>query len=144
MKIMISRCLLGENCKYNGGNNYHAGVVSLGEKHDIIPICPEVMGGLPTPRVPAEIGSDGKVYAKDGRCVDEAFCLGASLSLDLARREQPDLCILQPRSPSCGVHQHYDGSFSGKRVPGPGVTAKLLMANGFTCIEPDEIEEYIT
>ena len=136
MKIMISACLAGENCKYNGGNNRNEKVLRLMAEHEVILVCPEQMGGLPTPRVPSEI-RDGVVTAKDGRVVDAEFRTGAAKCLEIALREQPDLIVLQPRSPSCGVKQHYDGTFSGTLVDGPGVTAQLLMEHGFRCVEVD-------
>ena len=134
MKIMVSACLTGENCKYNGGNNRNEKVLQMLAGNEVIAVCPEQMGGLPTPRVPSEI-KDGVVTAKDGRIVDAEFRAGAAKCLEIALREQPDLIILQPRSPSCGVKHRYDGSFTGTLVDGAGVTAQLLMENGFKCIE---------
>ena len=104
MKIMVSACLTGENCKYNGGNNRNKKILRLLEGNKIIAVCPEQMGGLPTPRVPSEI-RNGTVMAKDGRNVDSEFRTGAAKCLEIARREQPDLVVLQSRSPSCGVKQ---------------------------------------
>ena len=140
MKIMVSACLAGENCKYNGGNNRNEKVLRLLEGNEAVTVCPEQMGGLPTPRVPSEIRS-GVVTAKDGRIVDREFREGAARCLETAIREQPDLVVLQSRSPSCGVKQRYDGSFSGKLVDGPGVTAQLLMENGFRVIDVEDIDE---
>ena len=137
-KIMVSACLAGENCKYNGGNNRNEKVLQLMSGCDVITVCPEQMGGLPTPRVPSEI-RDGVVTARDGRIVDREFRAGAEKCLEIARREQPDLIILQSRSPSCGVRQRYDGSFSGKLIDGSGVTARLLMENGFRCIDVEDL-----
>ena len=131
---MVSACLAGENCKYNGGNNRNEKVLALMAENEVITVCPEQMGGLPTPRVPAEI-KDGVVTTRDGRNVDAEFRAGAARCLELARRFQPDLIVLQPRSPSCGVKQRYDGTFSGRLVDGPGVTAQILMENGFRCVE---------
>lgn len=135
MKIMVSACLAGENCKYNGGNNLNETVLKLMEENEVIKVCPEQMGGLPTPRFPAEI-RDGIVTTKDGQIVDAEFRAGAEKCLEIALREKPDLIVLQPRSPSCGVKQRYDGTFTGTLVNAPGVTAQLLMENGFRCIEP--------
>ena len=136
MKIMVSACLAGENCKYNGGNNRNEKVLRLMAGNEVILVCPEQMGGLPTPRVPAEI-RDGVVTAKDGRNVDREFRAGAAKCLEIAIREKPDLIVLQPRSPSCGVRQRYDGTFSGTLVNAPGVTAQLLMENGFRCVDAE-------
>ncbi len=138
MKIMVSACLAGLNCKYNGGNNRNEIVLSLMAENDVITICPEEMGGLPTPRVPAEI-KDGVVTARDGRVVDAMFRDGARKCLEVALREKPDLIVLQSRSPSCGVKQRYDGSFSGKLVDGSGVTAELLISHGFRVVDVEEL-----
>ena len=140
MKIMVSACLTGENCKYNGGNNLNEKVLQLFSAGDVITVCPEQMGGLPTPRIPSEI-REGVVTAKDGRNVDAQFRAGAEKCLEIARREQPDLVVLQPRSPSCGVKQRYDGTFTGTPVSGAGVTAQLLMKNGFRCIDAEDLVE---
>lgn len=143
MKIMVSACLLGFNCKYDGGNNADELVLSLVPGNEIIPVCPERMGGLPTPRVPGEIVGDA-VFTKDGRDVSENFQRGARKCLELARKEQPDLIILQPRSPSCGVSQRYDGTFSGHLTDGSGVTAALLMKEGFETVDARHLREYLT
>ena len=140
MKIMVSACLAGENCKYNGGNNRNGKVLRLMDANEVLTVCPEQMGGLPTPRVPSEI-RDGVVTAKDGRNVDAQFRAGAAKCLEIAKREQPDLIVLQSRSPSCGVKQRYDGTFSGKLVDRAGVTAQLLMDNGFRCIDVEDLFE---
>lgn len=138
MKIMVSACLLGENCKYNGGNNYSAKVAKYIEGHEVIPVCPEVLGGLPTPRVPAEI-VNGTVTRRDGISVDKEFRRGAELALERAKQEKIDMAILQSRSPSCGVKQIYDGTFSNKKIMGQGVFARFLLENGFTVIDAEEI-----
>ena len=141
MKIMVSACLAGENCKYNGGNNRSEEVLRLMEENEVITVCPEQMGGLPTPRVPSEI-CDGIVTSKDGRIVDTEFRAGAAKCLEIAIREKPDLIVLQSRSPSCGVKQRYDGSFSGTLVDGAGVTAQVLIENGFRVIDVEDLETY--
>ena len=141
MKLMVSACLTGENCKYNGGNNRNEKVLQLMAGNEVIAVCPEQMGGLPTPRIPSEI-CNGVVTAKDGRIVDREFRSGAAGCLEIAISEQPDLIVLQSRSPSCGVKQRYDGTFSGKLVNKPGVTAELLIANGFRVIDVEELDEY--
>ena len=138
MKIMISACLAGENSKYNGSNNRNEKVLQLMAENEVITVCPEQLGGLPTPRIPSEI-VEGVVTTRDGRNVDKEFRAGADKCLDIAKREQPELIILQSRSPSCGVNQRYDGTFSGKLVEGPGVAAELLMRNGFKCIDVEDL-----
>lgn len=138
MKIMASACLMGENCKYNGGSNRNEKVLQLMADHEMIAVCPEQLGGLPTPRIPSEI-RDGVVTAKDGQIVDAQFRAGAAKCLEIAIHEQPDLIVLQSRSPSCGVRQRYDGTFTGRLVDGAGVTAQLLMENGFLCVDVEDL-----
>ena len=138
MKIMVSGCLLGENCKYNGGNNYSEKVAEYIKGHEVISVCPECMGGLPTPRIPAEI-VDGVVTNREGQVVDEEFRRGAKIALEIARKEQIDVAILQSRSPSCGSKQIYDGAFSGVKVEGQGVFAKLLKEHGFHMIDVEDL-----
>ena len=138
MKIMVSACLAGENCKYNGGNNQNEKVLQLMRKNEVIVVCPEQLGGLPTPRVLSEI-RDGVVTAKDGRIVDAEFRTGAAKCLEIALRERPDLIILQSRSPSCGVKQRYDGTFTGTLTDRPGVTAELLMDHGFRVLDVEDL-----
>ena len=138
MKIMVSACLLGQNCKYSGGNNRDERVLAFLEGHEVIPVCPEVMGGLPTPRPPAEIVC-GEVINKLGKSVDREYRLGAQKALEIARRERIDLAILQSRSPSCGVKEIYDGTFSGTRIPGQGICAALLMENGFAVLDREDV-----
>ena len=138
MKIMVSACLTGENCKYNGRSNLNAKVTALTAENELIPVCPEVMGGLPVPRIPAEI-VNGTVTNQAGSSVDAEFRLGAEKALRIAEREKPDLIILQSRSPSCGVKQRYDGTFSGTLTDAPGVTAELLMKNGFNVVDVEDL-----
>ena len=138
MKIMVSACLLGENCKYSGGNNKDERVLSFLEGHEVIPVCPEVMGGLPTPRPPAEIVG-AAVINREGISVDEQFRTGAKMALEIAQREKIELAILQSRSPSCGVKEVYDGTFSGTRIPGRGVFAQMLVENGFAVMDREDV-----
>ena len=139
MKIMVSACLLGQNCKYNGGNNYSQKVIEFLSGHEVIPVCPEVAGGLPVPRKSCEI-VDGIVTDIDGVSRDIEFRQGALKCLETALRENVELAVLQPRSPSCGVGKIYDGSFSGRLVSGNGVFVELLMKNGIRTISSNEIE----
>ena len=140
MKIMVSACLLGENCKYNGGNNLSDKVTRFIEGHEVIPVCPEVMGGLPTPRVPSEI-VNGVVTMADGRIVDTEFRKGAQIGLQLAKENKVDLVILQSRSPSCGVKQIYDGTFSGNKIDGQGIFARMLTENGFRIVDVEDLDD---
>lgn len=138
MKILVSACLLGKNCKYNGKNNYSERVAAYVVGHEVIPVCPEVLGGLPTPRDPSEI-VDGVVTNCKGISVDRQFRKGAEEALRIAEENNIDLAILQSRSPSCGVKQIYDGSFTGKLIPGQGVFAQLLEKNSFRVMDCEEI-----
>ena len=134
MKIAVSACLLGENCKYNGGNNFSEKVSEYVKGHEVIPVCPEVFGGLPTPREPSEI-VDGIVRHKDGSSVDMEFRKGAEVAFKIIKEKEVELVILQSRSPSCGVNTIYDGSFSGKIIKGHGVFAEILLRNGIKVID---------
>ena len=129
---------MGENCKYNGGNNLNEKVLEYVRGHEVISVYPEVMGGLPVPRVPAEI-VEGVVTARDGRNVDKEFRTGAKKALEIAMENQVDLVILQSRSPSCGVKEIYDGTFTGKRMDGQGVFAKMLAAKGIHILDVEEL-----
>lgn len=139
MKIAVSACLLGQNCKYNGGNNRHEWVLRLVEGHEVLPICPEAAGGLPCPRPPAEIVGE-RVLNNRGEDVTAAFHLGAATTLQAVRDFGAELVILKSRSPSCGTRTVYDGTFSGALVPGQGVAAAMLTAAGFRVINEDEID----
>ena len=138
MKIMVSACLLGENVKYNGGNNCNEGVLEFVKNNDIISVCPEIMGGLPVPRAPGEI-VDGTVRNEDGTSVDLEYRAGALKALEIAKKEGIDLAILQSRSPSCGVNQIYDGTFSHRIIKGSGVFAQLLRDNGFKVLDAEDL-----
>lgn len=140
MKILVSACLLGKNCKYNGGNNLNQSVLDFIEGHDVIGVCPEQLGGLSTPRLPAEI-VDGVVTNKEGVCVDNEFRKGAQAALTIALENKAELAILQSRSPSCGVKEIYDGSFSGRKIKGHGVFAKLLTVHGIKVLDAEDVGE---
>ena len=141
MKILVSACLLGKNCKYNGGNNLNQGVLGFIEGHEVIGVCPEQLGGLSTPRLPAEM-VEGVVTNKEGVSVDAEFRKGAQTALAAALEKKVDLAILQSRSPSCGVKEIYDGSFSGKKVKGQGVFARLLTKYGIKVLDAEDIAEH--
>ena len=138
MKIMVSACLTGKNCKYNGENNRNEKVLALLEGNEVITVCPEQMGGLPTPRTPSEV-RDGIVTMRDGTDVDREFRRGAEMCLEAAIRERPDLIVFQSRSPSCGPKQRYDGTFTGTLVDKPGITAELLMEHGFHVTDVEDL-----
>ena len=130
MKILVSACLLGQKCKYNGGDNFSPEIAEFLSGHDVIPVCPEAAGGLPVPRIPCEIVG-GEVIDRSGVSRDREFREGARKCLAIAEHEKIDLAILQSRSPSCGVGRIYDGTFSGRLTEGSGVFASLLMEKGF-------------
>ena len=138
MKIMVSACLLGRKCKYNGGDNFSEKVASFVEGHEVIPVCPEVAGGLPVPRPSCEI-VNGVVTDKEGKSRDKEFRTGAELCLHLAKEKGIDLAILQSRSPSCGVGRIYDGTFSGRLIEGSGIFARLLQENGFRVMDAADV-----
>lgn len=138
MKIAVSACLLGENCKYNGGNNYNEKLARFLVGHEVIGVCPEVLGGLPTPRQSSEI-VDGVVRHKDGTSVDAEFRKGAEASLKIVKDMGAELVILQSRSPSCGVGTIYDGTFSKTLISGDGVFVQLLKKNGIRVMDVSEL-----
>ena len=133
MKILISACLLGVSCRYDGKSKPHPDVVRLMEKHTLIPVCGEVMGGLPTPRTPAERQGE-RVVTKDGRDVTAEYRRGAEEVLRLAKLYGATVAVLKERSPSCGSGEVYDGTFTGTLTDGFGVTAELLRDNGIRVI----------
>ena len=140
-KIIVSACLLGENCKYNGGNNYDPRVEAFVEGREVIPVCPEVLAGLGIPRIPIEI-KDGKVIRRDGVVVDKAIRVAVAQILEQIKNEDIQCAVLKARSPTCGVRQVYDGTFTGKLVDGAGVLAQALKNAGYIVIDNEELEEY--
>lgn len=138
--IGVSKCLLGENCRYDGKNMRCEEVLEYIKDQPYIGICPECLGNLPIPRLPSEI-KDGRVISKDGRDVDDAFRKGAQLALEILKNHHCDEVILQERSPSCGLHEVYDGTFSNRLVEGKGICAQLLEKNGIRCRSSEEIKE---
>lgn len=141
-RLLISACLLGEKCRYDGSGNYTSGVERLREHCVLVPVCPERLGGLPTPRVPAERVGE-KVMSKAGTDVTEAFRIGAESAMEAARSHGISLALLKERSPSCGFGYIYDGSFSGRIISGHGVTAELLARNGIRIYGESHIEELL-
>ena len=137
-KILVSGCLLGENCKYNGGNNYNPRVVEFLKDKEVISICPEIMAGMGCPRNPIEI-VDGVLTDCHGKNVDALIRKSVMEIMERIRDEEIQCAILQSRSPTCGVNQVYDGTFSGKLIPGSGVFAKSLMDAGYLVIDVEDI-----
>lgn len=137
-KILVSACLAGVNCKYDGGNNENEKVIELIRNGNIILVCPEQLGGLPTPRVSAERLNE-KVVTKDNRNVTEEYSRGASEVLKLAKKLNIKKAILKSRSPSCGKDKIYDGTFSHTLTNLDGVTAELLRKNGIEVLNEEDL-----
>ncbi len=140
MRIVVSACLLGENCKYNGGNNRNERVLRFVAGHEIIPVCPEMLGGLPCPRKPVEWVGD-RVLTKDGDDCTENFRLGVQRAMEMIADKRVDMAILQSRSPTCGVKQIYDGTFSGVRIDGMGMLARALKERGIPLMDAEDVPE---
>lgn len=147
--IIVSACLCGINCKYSGGNNLDEKVLKMFKEGKAIPVCPEQLGGLTTPRLPQEIvsgsGEDvlvnkAKVISIDGINRTNEYIKGAQEVLKIAKSCNADLAILKADSPSCGTYEIYDGTFSGRKINGSGVTAALLKQNGIKVISENEIK----
>ncbi len=137
-KILVSACLFGNNCRYKGDNCKNEKVLALGKEYELIPICPEQMGGLSTPRNPAERVGD-KIISSAGVDVSKEYRAGAELALKLAKENDVEFCVLKANSPSCGKGTIYDGTFSGGKINGNGVTTELLEANGFKVYTENDI-----
>lgn len=143
---IISACLLGSNCKYNGGNNHNKEVVAFCKNHKYVLVCPETSGGLKAPRPPAEIIGD-RVVNKDGEDVTDLFLRGAQMAFNEVKiainesEEKLEGAILKANSPSCGCGKIYDGSFTGKLIDGDGYFAKLLEKNGINVLTEKEIHD---
>ncbi len=147
--ILVSSCLCGEKCKYNGQDNFNEKVAALCENTPHIKVCPEVLGGLSTPRVPAEIvggtaedviKGEAKIYTQKGEDVTDAFIKGANAVIELLNQYTIEKAILKAKSPSCGKGKVYDGSFEGRLSEGNGVTAQMLLNRGIQVITEDEID----
>ena len=142
MKIIVSACLLGDNCKYNGGNNYNRELSNFLKDYEVIKVCPEVMGGLSIPRVPSEI-KNGKVINQEGVDVTHEYQLGALKTLEIAKDNNIKIAILKSNSPSCGSGKIYDGTFSKTLINGDGVTAKLLKENKIIVLNEENFIDYL-
>ena len=138
MIIAVSACLLGENCKYNGGNNHCPAVIRFLKDHTVIPVCPEAAAGLGIPRTPVEI-VNGEVMTKDGVSVDRQLRSAVKDLVQQLKNQHIDCAILKSRSPTCGVHQVYDGTFSGTLTDGSGILAQALKDAGIHVIDSEDI-----
>ena len=137
-KILVSACLLGENCKYNGGNNLCPAVLAFTEGKEVIPVCPEMQAGYGCPRTPIEI-ANGILMDRNGNNVDAPMRKAIADILDSIHDQDIDCAILKSRSPTCGVRQVYDGTFSGKLVDGSGLFAQALKDAGYKVIDSEEV-----
>ena len=139
-KILVSACLLGINCKYSGGNNQNEKVLEYIKDKEVIPVCPEIMGGLSTPRPPSEIIND-KVMNNLNQDVTQQYKKGAEETLKLAKLFNVKKALLKAKSPSCGKSYIYDGTFSSTLIEGNGITTKLLIENGIEVITEKDLED---
>ena len=139
MKVLVSSCILGKNCKYNGKNNFNSKVVEFLHGKEVIDICPELLAKMSVPRPSAEM-VNGTIMDIDGNNVDTAYRTAAQLALKEIADMKIDLVILQSRSPTCGVNQIYDGSFTGRLIKGQGVFAEALIKAGYTVIDAEDIK----
>ena len=142
MKVIVSACLMGENCKYDGGNNYTPAVAEFLKGKEVIPVCPEMLAGLGCPRTSIEI-VNGVVMDRNGNSVDGAIRGAVAQLMEMLKKEEIQCAILQSRSPTCGVNQIYDGSFSHIRITGSGVFAQALKDAGYQVIDVEDIEKYL-
>lgn len=137
--ILISACLLGAPCRYDGRSKPCNAVNELKRTYDLIPVCPEVLGGLPTPRPPAEVMPNGLIVNREGTDVTAQYRAGAEAALRIARQHGCRYAVLKEKSPSCGKGRIYDGSFTGTLIDGDGVTVRLLKENGTRIIGESEL-----
>lgn len=138
MNILVSACLLGERCRYDGESRANEQIIRLKEKYNLIPVCPEVLGGLPTPRTPCEIIKD-KVISQNGEDRTENYKKGAEIALKTALETDCKIAVLKSKSPSCSIKQIYDGSFSKTLINESGIAARLFVKNGIKVIDENEI-----
>lgn len=137
MTVLVSACLLGKNCKYNGGNNCSPAILDFLKDKQVIPICPEILAGMPAPRPPVEV-NDSRVLRKNGEDVTDAYCSGVCKAMQIAAQQPIDLVILKSRSPTCGVGQRYDGTFTGTLVNQSGLFAEALQQAGYSVKSSDD------
>lgn len=142
MRILISACLLGLSCRYDGDSKPHPLAEELARRHQLVPVCPEQLGGLPTPRPPAERRGD-RVVTRAGGDVTAQYRRGAEEALALCRLLDCQAAVLKERSPSCGSGEIYDGTFTGTRIPGDGVTAETLRAQGIRIVGESRIGDLL-
>ena len=142
MRVLVSACLLGVSCRYDGQSKAYPLMDELCRRHEVVPVCPEIFGGLPTPRVPAERQGE-RVVTKTGGDVTAEYRRGAGEAVRLAQTLGCTVAVLKERSPSCGSGQVYDGTFTGTLTEGFGVAAERLMAAGIRVIGESELAEFL-
>ena len=144
MTILVSHCFLGEPCRYDGGSYFDRQVIELHRAgHNLIPVCPEILGGLDTPRPPAEIQPDGRILDQNGTDVTEAYQIGAEKTSEIAKENNCTVAVLKARSPSCGSGAIYDGSFTRTLISGWGIAAKMLQEAGITVMDEENLDGYL-
>ena len=141
-RVLVSACLLGCRCRYDGNANLDSRIASEAAARGWIPVCPEILGGLTTPRAPAE-RKDGEIVTNAGQTVTDAFLRGATEAARLARLYGAEYALLKERSPSCGSGIIYDGAFSGVRVPGDGMTAQKLKQMGIQVFGETQLDSLL-
>lgn len=144
MNILVSHCFLGEPCRYDGQSRLDRQIVELHRAgHQVIPVCPELLGGLDVPRSPAEIQPDGRVLTRDGQDVTAAYRAGAERVLEIAREHNCTVAVLKARSPSCGSGKIYDGTFTHTLKSGWGVAARLLAEAGIEVMDEEHLQTWL-
>ena len=138
--ILVSKCLLGYPCRYDGKSVPCVDIIVLKDKYNLIPVCPEELGGLPTPRIPAEVVGN-RVIRRDGQDITAEYTMGAKIALTYALENGCKIAILKSKSPSCGKGTIYDGSFTGTLTHGDGITVRLLESRGIQVINEKEAEK---
>lgn len=139
--ILVSACVLGENCKYNGGNNFCPAAAELLKDYKILALCPEMLAGMGCPRTPIEI-VEGVLMDQQGRNVDKAMNDAVAKAIEIVKQSQISLAVLQSRSPTCGVNQIYDGTFTGRLISGSGLFAQALKTAGYPVLDVEDLARY--
>ena len=141
MNILVSHCFLGEPCRYDGASRLDRQIIELHRAgHNLIPVCPELLGGLDVPRSPAELQPDGRVLTRDGEDVTAQYRAGAERAVEIAKENGCTIAILKARSPSCGSGEIYDGTFTRSLKPGWGLAAKLLKEAGLEVMDEEHLQ----
>ena len=142
MKVLVSACLLGVSCRYDGQSKAYSQIDELCRRHQVVPVCPEQLGGLPTPRVPAERQGQ-QVVTKEGADVTAQYLRGAAEAVELARKLGCTVAVLKERSPSCGSGAIYDGTFTGALTTGFGTAAEALRAAGIRVMGESQLAAFL-